>query len=309
MNYYLDTEFIEGFKKPLFGKRRHFIDLISIGIVAEDGKTYYAISNEFNPKDASPWVRQNVLVPLVNEIIKNYKRKEFIEKLEGEEYVHDLNGSIRLIQQQIGKSNKKIAYEIQAFTSGHTTWELNYVTSSTAQQKITEGINKNKPVFYAYYADYDWVLFCSLFGTMMDLPEGYPMYCRDLQQMKDEIMQEYKQPYSNGIGVVYPSSVPNECGIIGHYNSIEEITGYPEQKNEHNALADATWNRDLHLFLQKLKPTLAKTTTDEEISSTYGINSLGVSSLGSTGKAPNRASTQLPVDPSAGKFSDNRGKE
>lgn len=32
MKYFLDTEFIEGFHKPLFGKRRHFIDLISIAI-------------------------------------------------------------------------------------------------------------------------------------------------------------------------------------------------------------------------------------------------------------------------------------
>ena len=48
MKYFLDTEFIEGFHKPLFGKKRHFIDLISIGIVCEDGREYYAVSNEFN---------------------------------------------------------------------------------------------------------------------------------------------------------------------------------------------------------------------------------------------------------------------
>ena len=35
MKYFFDTEFIEGFHKPLFGKRRHHIDLISIGIVDE----------------------------------------------------------------------------------------------------------------------------------------------------------------------------------------------------------------------------------------------------------------------------------
>jgi len=38
MKYFLDTEFIEGFRKPLFSKRRHFIDLISVGVVAEDGR-------------------------------------------------------------------------------------------------------------------------------------------------------------------------------------------------------------------------------------------------------------------------------
>ena len=40
--------------------------------------------------------------------------------------------------------------------------------------------------FYAYYADYDWVVFCWVFGKMIDLPEGFPMYCRDLKQMIDE---------------------------------------------------------------------------------------------------------------------------
>jgi len=39
-----------------------------------------------------------------------------------------------------------------------------------------------KPEIWGYYADYDWVLFCQLFGTMMDLPKRFPMYCRDIKQ-------------------------------------------------------------------------------------------------------------------------------
>ena len=42
------------------------------------------------------------------------------------------------------------------------------------------------PEFWAYYADYDWVTLCQLYGTMMDLPTGWPMYCRDLKQRLDE---------------------------------------------------------------------------------------------------------------------------
>ena len=57
MKYFLDTEFIEGFHKPFFGKRRHFIDLISIGIVCEDGRQFYAISNEYKYSDADKWVK------------------------------------------------------------------------------------------------------------------------------------------------------------------------------------------------------------------------------------------------------------
>src|SRR5689334_2024900 len=29
------------------------------------------------------------------------------------------------------------------------------------------------PEFWAYYADYDWVALCQLYGTMMDLPAGW----------------------------------------------------------------------------------------------------------------------------------------
>jgi hypothetical protein len=42
------------------------------------------------------------------------------------------------------------------------------------------------PEFWAWYADYDWVALCQLYGTMMDLPAGWPMYCRDFKQVCDE---------------------------------------------------------------------------------------------------------------------------
>ncbi len=32
---------------------------------------------------------------------------------------------------------------------------------------------------------YDFVALCQLFGTMMDLPKGYPHYIRDLQHVLD----------------------------------------------------------------------------------------------------------------------------
>lgn len=75
-----------------------------------------------------------------------------------------------------------------------------------------------KPVFWGYYADYDWVVFCQLFGTMMDLPKGFPMYCCDIKQW---------------------------CDMLGNPK-------LPEQgKGEHHALADARWNRQAWEFLQK----------------------------------------------------------
>lgn len=42
--------------------------------------------------------------------------------------------------------------------------------------------NDPRPEFWAYFADYDWVVFCQVFGLMVDLPLGWPKYCMDLKQ-------------------------------------------------------------------------------------------------------------------------------
>jgi len=52
MKYFLDTEFIED---------GNTIDLISIGIVAEDGRELYCVNQDAKLHLASDWVRQNVL--------------------------------------------------------------------------------------------------------------------------------------------------------------------------------------------------------------------------------------------------------
>lgn len=58
MKYFIDTEFVEGCQKSLFRKCKPTIDLISIGIVNEKGDTYYAISKDFNVKEA--WNRYDI---------------------------------------------------------------------------------------------------------------------------------------------------------------------------------------------------------------------------------------------------------
>lgn len=55
MRYFYDTEFIEDGRT---------IDLISIGVAAEDGREYYAVSTEFDPERAGSWVRAHVLPKL-----------------------------------------------------------------------------------------------------------------------------------------------------------------------------------------------------------------------------------------------------
>lgn len=49
-------------------------------------------------------------------------------------------------------------------------------------QEFVDPVRYGKPEFWAYFADYDWVVFCQIFGRMIDLPNGWPMYCLDLKQ-------------------------------------------------------------------------------------------------------------------------------
>lgn len=54
--YFYDCEFIED---------GHTIELVSIGVVSEDSRrSYYAVSSEFDPDRAVPWVQQHVLTQL-----------------------------------------------------------------------------------------------------------------------------------------------------------------------------------------------------------------------------------------------------
>ena len=47
MKYFLFTDRIETFKKPIFGKPVYFFDLISIAIVCEDGRQYSALNMDY----------------------------------------------------------------------------------------------------------------------------------------------------------------------------------------------------------------------------------------------------------------------
>ena len=74
----------------------------------------------------------------------------------------------------------------------------------------------DSPEFWAYYASYDWVVLCQLYGKMIDLPKGWPMYCNDLKQLID-----FQFPHRH----------------------IEQTN------SNHNALQDAKWIRDTYMSL------------------------------------------------------------
>jgi hypothetical protein len=55
VRFFYDCEFIEDGTT---------IDLVSIGVVGEDGREFYAVSTEFDPNRAGEWVRAHVLPKL-----------------------------------------------------------------------------------------------------------------------------------------------------------------------------------------------------------------------------------------------------
>jgi len=157
MRYFYDTEFIEDGST---------IDLLSIGIVAEDGREFYAQTIRAQNYKKNPelcrhdWVRKNVLPHL----------------------------------DDTGMAKADLVAAVLEFCDSY---------------------KYDRPEFWGWYSAYDHVALCQLFGTMMDLPTGWPMYTRDLQQW---------------------------CDQIGMHP--------PEQdKDQHHALADARWNRKLWLVL------------------------------------------------------------
>lgn len=249
MNYYLDTEFLEGTQKKKFlgityGHTKPTIDLISIGIVSEDNREYYAISKDFNLKEAwnrndidpnhkknykqknNYWIRENVLKPIYKELRLKELSQEYddIENIEtyytNKRYYRELK---RLIN-KYGKTNKQIAEDVIEFTG---------------QYQDTGATTDLNPKFYAFYADYDWVVFCWLFGKMNYLPNGFPKFCNDLKQEFDNQTELQRIRCINN-----PSEYRN-------YN-LRTFFHYPKQTNKHNALADAHWNKKLHEFLKQL---------------------------------------------------------
>lgn len=243
MKYYYDTGFLEGTQKKLFGQTKPTIDLISIGIVSEDNQEYYAISKDFNLKEAWNrfdlkdgkkvyWIRENVLKPIYYDWIGkdiNFHEVEFS--------FNDFNKLLK----KYGKSNKQIAFGIIEFCKPRRKF--------TVTPPVTLNYSEVKnPIFYAYYGAYDHVALCWLFGRMIDLPKGFPMYSIDLKQMLDEkINSKTGSTHQNGIHFDYSKSDFNT-----KLQYIKTQKNYPTQQNAHNALHDARWNKNLHEFIQSL---------------------------------------------------------
>jgi hypothetical protein len=140
MRYFYDTEFKEDGKT---------IDLISIGIVCEDGREYYAVSNEFDTRRVAQdnWLMQNVMSSIdhVQFVVADFEGKPLVRDL----YVTD----------PAAISKAQMAQDILDFTAG------------------------TEVEWWNWYGAYDHVALCQIWGRMLDLPKGMPMYSNDIKQL------------------------------------------------------------------------------------------------------------------------------
>ncbi|MFD0852416.1 hypothetical protein ACFQ07_09295, partial [Actinomadura adrarensis] len=137
MKIFYDCEFLENGRT---------IDLISIGMVAEDGGEYYAVNADmpFARIMRHEWLRENVVpsLPIVRHDGIRPFRRPFLDRTHPDV-----------------KPRELIAVQVRQFIQTTPDAEL-----------------------WAWYGAYDHVALCQLWGRMIDLPDGVPMFTCDLKQ-------------------------------------------------------------------------------------------------------------------------------
>lgn len=160
------------------------IELISIGMVCDDGREYYAVNADMPVKRIRKhdWLMANVVPHLPHgcgDRRNHLPRRWLIDYFD-----------------PTVKARKTIAAEVAEF-----------IQAAGPDVEL-----------WANYGAYDHVALAQLWGRMIDLPEGVPMFTNDIQQ---------------------------ERGRLGIHE--DDLPG--QESGEHNALADARHNQTIRRWL------------------------------------------------------------
>lgn len=130
--YFYDTEFLDDGVT---------IDMISIGIVADDGREYYAVNQQadWTAIGEHKWLQDNVIPHLPPE----------------------------------------------------SEWKPRWQIANEVAKFLLDG--DTPPELWAWFAAYDHVAFSQLFGRMLDIPHGIPMYTNDLRSVIDFMPSAYRK--------------------------------------------------------------------------------------------------------------------
>lgn len=185
MKIFYDTEFLEDGVT---------IRLISIGMIREDGKTLYRIVEDNQliiDIYHHDWLRQNVVPSL---------------PISAEYEMLDIDGTYK---------------PLVVWESHHEDYKLVKTREQIREDVKRFVLDTPNPELWAYYSAYDHVALCQLYGRMIDLPTGFPMFSYDLKAEMQKFGDLYIPEQSEGL---------------------------------HNALSDAIWNKETYEYLQNSKP-------------------------------------------------------
>lgn len=192
MRYYYDTEFLEDGKT---------IDLISIGIVAEDGREYYAVNSDLDAQKIinHEWLRENVWPQLPHPEKKPYAS---------------------LTPKGAYFPGDKPAVPPLDYTDSRV--KPRWVIANEVRDFLLDGVGI--PELWAWYAAYDHVALAQLWGTMLMLPKDIPMWTNDLRQ------EQHRQGISE-------RAIPPQGGV--QHDALEDAR-WNKVLHQYLAQADAT---------------------------------------------------------------------
>lgn len=146
MRYFIDTEFE-------FDARKQTVLPISIGMVCENGREFYAQDLEYDNKWTPDWIRANVL-----------------SRLDYFSYYRD-SWDRNPFPGQITTPDKDIRAADAIWKPLHG-----------IKDGIFNFIGDDTPEFWGDYAAFDYVVLSIIMGGFDRWPEGWPMFVHDLQQ-------------------------------------------------------------------------------------------------------------------------------
>lgn len=148
MKYFLDTEFSEA-SDP--------VSLISVGVVADDGREFYWISDKY----ASPPSRKQK-----SSAFAEYQKDALHPRYF---YINDCNDWVK----------KNVLPDTVLLAETHVIGDSNLLkTGLTAFTEYDSSVQ-----FWGYYSAYDWFLLASQFKGFDNLPKKWSQTCYDVHQL------------------------------------------------------------------------------------------------------------------------------
>jgi hypothetical protein len=209
MRYFYDFEFLEDGRT---------IEPISVGVVAEDGREYYAVFSEIQEDHElhDRICHHRFLMEHVVPFLPMVPRRDHIPNIKQPGTGLSDKGRFALdMNSTLVRPKRLIRAELLEFLLE------DYPIPLISREEAGAGPDQQHPgvELWAYFAAYDHVCLAQLWGQMVKMPKGLPWYTMDLKQEMERL------------------------GV-----SREELGDNAE---EHFALSDARWNHATWRWLQE----------------------------------------------------------